>query len=62
MKPDGWVEWVTRMNRLDFGEDPDQNTMIFKSDSSPLRDKAKNDKEHDILKKTHGWVMTKLGG
>jgi len=34
---------VTRSNWLDFGEDPDRAPWIFFSDSSPLRDVAKND-------------------
>ena len=41
----GQVGCVTRTNRLDFGEDPDpdKTTKIYLSDSSPLRDRAKND-------------------
>ena len=40
----GQVGCVTRTNRLDFGEDPDSepDTRIIKSESSPLRDRAKN--------------------
>ena len=41
----GQVRCVTRTNWLDFSEDPDPDptTGIFKSYSSPLRDRAKND-------------------
>ena len=43
MKFCGQVWCVTRTKRLDFGEDPDPDSdlIIFKSDSSPLRDRAK---------------------
>ena len=43
MKFCGQVGFLIRMNRLHFGEDPDPDptTRIFKSDSSPLRDRAK---------------------
>ena len=45
MKLGGQVGYVTMTNLFDFGEDPnpDPTTIIFKSDSSPLRDRAKND-------------------
>ena len=47
MKLGEQVGCVTRTNWLDFGEDPNPDTRIFfnsGSDSSPLRDGAKNDK------------------
>ena len=43
MKFYGQVLCVTRTKRLEFGEDPDPTTRIFLGDSSPLRDRAKND-------------------
>ena len=44
MKFCGQVGCVTRTNRLDFGKNPDPDpTARFLSDSSPLRDRAKND-------------------
>ena len=39
MKLGGQVGCVTRKNQLDFGEDP--NLIIFESDFSPLRERAK---------------------
>ena len=41
MKFCGQVGCVTRTNWLDFCEDPDPDPIIFLSDSSPLRDRAK---------------------
>ena len=45
MKFGGQVGCVTRINWLDLGKDPDPDltTRSFFSDSSPLRDRAKND-------------------
>ena len=39
----GQVRNITRTNWFDFGEDPEAESDIFFSDSSPLRDRAKND-------------------
>ena len=44
MKLGGQVGYVTRTNQFDFGEDLDPDTIIFLSDSSTLRGRAKNDK------------------
>ena len=45
----GQVWCVTRENRLDFGEDTDTDrTTRILSDTSPLRDWAKNDISHNI--------------
>ena len=53
MKLGGQVGCVTRVNRFDFGEVPDVDldTRIFLSDSSPLRDRDKNNVEHRYFKK-----------
>ena len=42
----GHIGCVARTNRFDFGEDPKsgyENFFFFLIDSSPLRDRAKND-------------------
>ena len=51
MKFWGHVGCVTRKERFKFGEDPDPDpaTRIFLSDSSPLRDRAKNDRVLHIM-------------
>ena len=49
-------------NGLEFGEDPDLDTVyFFLSDSSPLSDWAKNDIQHNISN-SYGRIWTKLGG
>ena len=50
-----WTRWVCGKEELiQFGEDPspdlDMRIIYFLSDSSPLRDGAKNDIQHDISK------------
>ena len=59
MKLGGQVESVKRTNRLNLGEDSDP--INFFSDSSQLRDGAKNHMQHDIAKRCRR-IMTKLGG
>ena len=51
-----------RTATINFGKDPnpEPDLRIFLSDSSPLRDGAKNDIWH--ISKGYGWIHTKLGG
>ena len=50
----GQVGCVTRMDRFDFEEDPDPDLRIFRSDFSPLSDRAKNDMYSMISQKVMG--------